>query len=216
MRTGGFVTNSAIRRAGTEVKYSDTSGSAISGVNTAATGLLLNGIAQGTGVDQHVGRKVGMKSLLFRFVVNADAATYAKYGTIASATTGGALHWRVIIVYDKQANGAACQQSDILKASTGSLTGIPGMLQGMNLDNRDRFKIILEKNGTWSPYQASGPMREKFIKLKDREIIFQGTGANIADIATGSMYLFFIQDTTAAAGVNLQLSYFARLRYMDN
>lgn len=210
-RTGGFITSSSIRKAGAEVKSSDLEN--ISDLKrTGQTAILLNGLAQGTAINEHVGRKVAMKTLLLRYMVHPDVATYNTMSTGGSATKSH-LCYRVLIVYDKQANGALASQANVLAPTTNSSNA--ELVAPNNLDNRDRFKVIYDKKGRLSIADPCH-IREKFIKLKGREVTFQNTAATIADIATGSLLMYLLQDVDNAAGAQLKASWFSRLRYLDN
>lgn len=211
-RTGGFVTSSAIRRAGAEVKSIDLD-SQVSAKQSNYAGTLLNGCAQNTTVSGHIGRKINLKSLLFRYMVHLDTSTYNKMDTNASATLVH-LCYRVLIVYDKQSNGAAPTQSAILQTPTNALDW---SIIGNNLDNRDRFKVIYDKKGRLCGADPCH-IREKYIKLKGREVMFQGTGATINDISTGSLYLWVIQDQDPAGTATPQVlcTFVSRIRFLDN
>ena len=99
-------------------------------ITTAGTVTLINGIATGTDINNRVGRKVIMKSLVFN-VNNFPVAT------TANALQGIML--RHMIVYDSQPNSAGTVPAvtDILETAT--------TLSPLNLNNRDRFRVIYDK-----------------------------------------------------------------------
>lgn len=169
--------------------------------------FLLNGIATGTDISNRVGRKVCMKSLIF----NANVFNVA---TTANALQG--IMIRHMIIYDSQPNSSATVPAvtDILSAAT--------TLSPLNLNNRDRFKVIYDKrsqigsfviNGTptlaaGSPYNV---FWNKYRKL-NHDVIFSGVNATIGNIGTGAMYLLVIGDFAAVA----QHDYHIRIRFTDS
>jgi hypothetical protein len=215
----GFITNTAIRRAGVEVKTIDLSATIIGHQDWDGTGgkdcALLNGMAQGTDYTQHVGRVFNMKSLLFRASIYATHLTYdhARQADTTTSSYPNQIGWRVLVVYDKQANGVLPTQGNILNA--GSAARIK-WLQPNNLDNRDRFKVILDKKGTWDAYSNNHISFEKYIKLKGREVVTQGTTNTIGSIATGSIVLFFITSEEPSGSANkLDMDFISRIRVID-
>lgn len=135
---------------------------------------LLNGIAQGTDSNQHIGRQAQMKSFYWRW-----------QGSLA-ATTAGTGSARLLIVYDKEAEGApptiaTGAQTDILIADR--ITGIN------NLNNRDRFIVLVDEVveciGTQGP---SSFYREGYRKIDLPMVWNASTAATIAAINTGSIY----------------------------
>ena len=80
---------------------------------------VLNDVAQGTTAITRLGRKILMKSVLVQ-------------GTLTNSSGQG----RILIVYDRQANGAAPAATDVLTSNT--------IMAIQNLDNRDRFIILAD------------------------------------------------------------------------
>lgn len=197
------LTAQSIRVGGTpsgrigELKFVDTSftGAAAVGASTFSAAQLLNGLANGTSASTRVGRQVNMKSLLIRYTITLNPTTVA----------GGAV--RMLVVYDKQANAAAPVITDVLLAD--------GFLAPNNISNRDRFvtlcDVITPPIGTAGDYASSDVVYKKI----NLETMFnEGVSGTIADITSGSIYLFFAQSgqmTTAAPS----LSYRSRIRYTD-
>jgi len=92
---------------------------------TSATGnwtiTPINLIAQGTTAQQHVGRKAVMTSVLARGWLGLTAGAYPV---------------RIVLVYDKETNGAAPIATDIFQTNDS--------LAPMNLANSDRFIVVGE------------------------------------------------------------------------
>lgn len=194
MRTGGWASSS---RSG-ELKFTDvTTAIAVGGAAAATfgTGILLNGLATGTDASSRIGRKITMKSL------------YVRWSSLFVAGAGGGGAIRILVVYDKQANAAAPAITDILLANDFNSPN--------NLSNRDRFvtlaDYVTEQLSTASNLADCGV----FHKTLNLETMFNaGSAGTIADITSGSIYMFIAQSggiTTTAP----TLAYRSRIRYTD-
>lgn len=200
VRTGGFYGSSTIRGRA-ELKTIDVD-TALTAVSQAGALQLLNGIATGTDFTARIGRKIIMKSLFFRAHFFPSATVDSPTGTFV----------RLLIFYDCQSNSAAPIVGDVLT--------IGAYDSPMNLNNRDRFKVIYDKfiNMSATDYTAGAlttgdPIPKQLQKYKklNMEVVFSGIGATVASIQTGSVYALLIAsaDLTVAAD-----SYF-RIRFMD-
>ena len=197
MRTGGWANPSRMKG---ELKFKDTT--VIIACPASSTviqaGVLLNGLVPGSGADQRIGRKVVLKSILFRWTTQLSS----------SSTLGGSV--RIIIVYDKQANAVAAAPSDIFS------TAGPDFNSPNNLSNRDRF-VTLSDTIT-SPMSAQGDWAQCGVIYKriNLETMFNsGNAGTINDITTGSIYVYAAQSgSIGTAAVNLFAT--ARVRYEDN
>lgn len=198
IRTGGWY-GTYNRRGRDELKFVDVNND---GASPAAGAVaLLNGITQGTDYNQRIGRKVMIKSIFARFTIN-NAVTTAAQGDVV----------RVMIIYDSQANGVAPNITDVLQ--------IAEFDSPMNLNNRDRFKVLHDKFHTmWACVYTTGALTtgntipkfsQKYIKC-NLEQIFGGTGNTIGSIQTGSLYFLTISQNEIGA-----VSLYSRVRYTDN
>ena len=127
----------------------------------------LNDVAQGTTAITRIGRKILMKSVLVQ-------------GLLATNTGNSA---RVLIVYDRQPNGALPAATDVLTSNT--------IMAAQNLDNRDRFLILADimpydqVENISNPSANSGFGYKRYIKC-NLETIYSGNAGTIADIMSGS------------------------------
>lgn len=194
LRTGGWASPSL----GGELKFTDVNTAiAVGGAGAATfgTGILLNGLANGSDASSRIGRKVNIKSLYIRW-----SALF-----VAGAGGGGAI--RILVVYDKQANATAPAITDILLANDFNSPN--------NLSNRDRFvtlcDYVTEQLSTASNLSDTGVIQ----KTLNLETMFNaGSAGTIGDITSGSVYMFIAQSggiTTTAP----TLAYRARIRYTD-
>lgn len=168
--------------------------------------ILLNGLSQGTDATTRIGRKVLMKSLLVRVTVSM---TTLAAGTQPAGAIGGQV--RFLCIYDSQSNGAAPIASDILSQVTTDTVVSP-----MNLNNRERFKILFDKYVTIDP-QGPQSATLKCYKKFNLPIIFNGGNAGtIADIQTGSIYILAAATCQATAAFNCETNGYSRIRFLDD
>lgn len=176
--------------------------------DASTTGLvtLLNGVPVGDDFTDRTGRKILMKSLSIKSFVSPQGAT--SVDQLA----------RILIVYDKQTNGATPAIGDILRISAPGTFGT----DHKNLNNRDRFVILCDQtfeigysDTTATVAVAHSPTIQKFnkyIKL-DLPVTFGNTTAGIASITTGG--LFMVTCGTAATGGASDFNLGARVMFTD-
>lgn len=137
---------------------------------------------------------------------------------------------RMLIVYDKQPNGALPNFTDIITDqinNTGGDVKVSNPRSGLNLNNRDRFEIITDRRWVLPDipatqvaghYCCTADMLhfEIYSKLKDREVHYKADSSPgvIGDVATGSLLLVTLGDLTAGSeGWDAYIN--CRLRYSD-
>lgn len=187
--------------------------------STANPITVLNLISPGSSMFNRIGRKVSMKSIHIQGFFNWNFLD-----------NPGGQFARIMVVYDKQTNGAVPNITDILQDqcnNTGGDAPINVATSGVNLNNRDRFEVITDRrfylpgfqnaNGLFLPTATADDMHvEVYSKLKGREVHFKADSVPcvIGDIATGSLLLL----TFGATALNLAVWTFTgsiRLRYSD-
>lgn len=203
LRTGGFY-GVYTRRGRDELKVIDTV-VATANLTLTAGFALINGVTQGTDFDARIGRRTVMKSIFIRFTLYPNVANSAPIGDFA----------RIIVLYDCQTNGAAPAAGDVLKTAA-------DYLSPLNLNNRDRFKILHDKIVPMNPnvytagaLTAGDPMNKswKLFKKINMETIFGGTAQTVGSIQTGSVYIMYM---SAGATSYSTLAYNARVRFIDS
>lgn len=190
--------------ATTELKEADSTNTGLITFNqTTANKLLLFNLNQGNTAATRVGRRIVIENLSWIFTISL------------APTTTGSSSIRMLIVYDKQTNGAAPATVDVVFAD--------GIQYPMNLNNGRRFKIIADE--VYDGISDKGP--GSFIKKGFRDFTAKGTkkglevefkdssGNGIADIITGSIYAFFWQDGGLLVASPL-CNFFTRMRYADS
>jgi len=188
-RTGGFRGQTApFRRAIAERKVIDVDANDYT-CSTAGSITLLNGVAVGSDYTDRVGRKIRLKSLYIRGMVGRDS--------ILDNFQQGPCLARLLIVSDSQTNGAAPLLTDILKEATST--------SQLNLNNRDRFKVLIDKQyvvapivtSTTNQYATSGsPTNYSIKKYKklNHEVLFNGTSSTVGSISTGAIWMVWVGD----------------------
>lgn len=197
VRLGGRLPMNRTRGSLTELKNID-----VNPINFPAFGAttgqltLLNGCIQGSGATNRIGRRITMRSIQLRGRIQV------------AATTTGASPVRLIIFYDRQANGTAPTATDLLNADTIS--------DFNNLSNNRRFVIVAEQ--IRSCIGTAGPQSIYFNMYKRIKLITEfntGNAGTVGDIQTGSLYCL----AYASAGIqvaSLACNVQTRVRFTDN
>lgn len=181
-----------------EWKSVDTTISAMD-VNTTGSLQLLNGMQQGAGIGNRVGAQILMRSIQFQGFSEAKI------------TTGTEHQERVLIVYDRQANGAAPTFAQVLSATNAYAP--------RNLENRKRFKILYDRtftvgNRTVASHADFGTVHRFYRKLRHPVEFNSGNAGTIADISSGSIYLLAYGSNAAGVTAGL-LNGVVRIRFSD-
>lgn len=187
-------------------------------VNTTGSFTCLHIPQLGTDYTNRVGRKTVAKSLYVRGFMYGEAALGAAPATVAV----GAQQGRMIIFVDSQPTPAtALVPTDLLVSAHPT--------SQLNLDNRDRFRILKDKCFSFDPYMysttatqslASGSRQiyniKCYLKL-NLETVFNGTnGGTIADITSGALYMFFVGSQAAGTNADADARVSTRVRFIDN
>lgn len=200
LRTGGFYGLWNGRRAD-ELKTIDSTAT----TNIATTGLVntISGVAAGTDYNNRIGRKIMMRSLLIRMTLEPIATTSAPTGDVV----------RVIVFYDTQTNGVLPTIAQLLQNSQFD--------DPLNLDNRDRFRIIMDKFIGMNPVTytagaltAGAPVVKTLTKYRKFKLegIFSGVTSTVGSIATGGIFIAYISKN----GTLTNITWDARVRFIDN
>lgn len=171
-------------------------------VGTGPVANLLNGVQVGAAFTNRIGSRMEMKSIHMR-------------GTITSTVTDVQNILRALLIYDRQPNGAAPVYTDVFQSRDQSGTAATTAISEINLDQRDRYVVV--RDFQWSspavsnaagvltngPEYAPGDNDwnlNEFIPLTGLTTHFKSSSAptTIADINTGSLYMFFVTSGTSA------------------
>jgi len=227
MRSGGWLLNTRRRTTNTELKWIDAPVNSTHRMNYGndlnECRVFLNGIAQGTGASDRIGLKLTMKSIYLRLrpFLNIDQ-------NIGNGIVGET--FRVIIVYDRQSNGAAPVVADVINVDTTPGYGV--LNAAMNLYNKDRFQIIHDKMHkiqlgceptATTPVITNGmftaTIRQNFGHIEifeklNHSVQYNSATGLIADVRTGGLFCFLLADYPKAESPVCFTANF-RLRYID-
>lgn len=204
-RTAGYYGRFRGRRTGGgfggELKFLDT-GSSTLFTTAGAVNPNFVVIPQGVGESERIGRKVTIKSIYLKGVIVHNPVT----------VNSAANTCRIMIIQDKQANGAVFAVTDVLETAS--------YLAHRKLENINRFKILKDTtfsiNSNSSDGSAPGEAQRPFTYYTRCNIpIEYDTTASTGAIATqrsNSIALLMIADT----GTVTTFSYNCRVRYSDN
>jgi len=158
----------------------------------------LNTCVTGDDFTNRDGRKITMKSLKLQACVSS----------FPGATECGQV--RMVVVYDKQTNGAAPSGSDVFASNDA--------LDFNNLNNRERFVTLLS---CIVPYQnassnGSSVIVEKYVKLNLPTIYNATNGGTVADIVSGGLFLLTAARSVPSGGTLPSIVWKARVRFLDD
>lgn len=157
--------------------------------NAFSVATLLNGVAQGTNTNERIGRKATFKSLVYRIQYSAADGSGASLQPL-----------RVLVVYDRQPNGALALNTDVIGVAT--FVGLTA------LANSDRFVIISDQI---HQSDFSTPTTGKAFRKMSLETVYGLTTAVIGAVNSGAILVFFAQAGSAQITFNAHF----RLRYID-
>jgi len=201
-RTGGFYgVGERPRGSGPELKAIDVQVAA-GAMTTGATVVCLNGCQVGADIGNRIGRKLTMKSLMLRLNFSPIATTDSPVGCTA----------RCMVVYDAQSNAATITGAMLLRSDA--------FLEPNNLENRDRFTVLMDKfitlpaaNYTASEVLGGSPtprLVKKYLRI-NRDTVYNTTnGGTFADITSGGLWFVVLASNTTQT---IQLN--SRLRFVD-
>lgn len=177
----------------TELKNVDTFGTYSCPLTSSfGSGVLLNGIAQGTNTSERIGRNVRFRNLSIRMKTVANTTNYGQV--------------RYAVVYDRQSNGTTPIASDIWNQGD--------FLSHARLANAERFVMVVDEICD-SQQSTNTPISSKrYVKLA-LDTMYGSIGNTAAAINTGSFWLFMANNADSTIGVASTANYEARLRYTD-
>lgn len=145
----------------------------------------------GASNSQRLGQKIMVKSIHVDVGVQIPTASLATVGTYPDNSDG----IRVVVVRDKQSNGADFSWSDVFQSS-GSANA-PYMTR--NLGNIDRFDVLADFRGMFSSASTNGLRFTRYIKCNLPVHYNGGNAGTVADIATGNIAILAADENTGGA-----------------
>ncbi len=177
-----------------ERKFKDTK-ITTTGISTGGRVDSLVLLSQGDGGSTRDGEQVKFVSILLKYIL--------KIGASASAT-----FFRVILVHDKQANGTKASITDYLE----DISASDAIISPNNLSNKFRFRTLYDRVHSMSG-TGNQTIHAKVYKTIDTKVRYSGNAGDETDLSSSNILIMLVSDE----GVNVpQISYFARLRFVDN
>jgi len=202
-----------------ELKSVDTANATYT-LNTTGQFTVLNVPVNGAAFYNRIGNEIEMKSLHLIGNITATANAGSAPGEYA----------RIMVVYDRQPNGAAPSTADLLTSYASAGTTTSTVFDHLNPNNKERFLVLMDDRlafadslkATAANAATQGAVDfsknevniNRFIKLRGLTTRYKASTGAIGDISIGSLLLFTfgsIAAGTEAYGVNLS----ARLRFTD-
>jgi len=210
-RMGGVYGRFRGRRStDTEMKLYDKtlSNTLINATGIVPFGGTLNDIAQGDTESQRIGRKVVVKSIHLHLRLALAPTT---------SNTATADNIRIMVVLDKQANGTAFINTDVLTVNAGSA---PDFYSFNNIANKSRFRVLSDKKYQLSADAAftstsvlNSCMADQHIKCNiPIEYDHSATTGAISTIRSNNIAILAISEQ----GLGTFMQGTARIRYTDN
>lgn len=193
------LANSRSRSRGPELKFVDVAGS----VGTTGIGYwseldFLNPIDTGSSASQRIGRKVQLRSILFRWNGSSIGANVA---------------YRILIVYDREPNGVLPTLLDVIEGDNYN--------SPMNLSNGNRFIVLADEMHGNEGYSSGGgagsPQYYRTGKIYKKINLQAGYNAlsnlTISSITQGAVFVMCSVPLNASTGQGI--GYWSRIRYTD-
>lgn len=167
-------------------------------------------IAQGTGESERVGRRIILTKILLRYTFSLKSIQNQGPG----ATSGGDTV-RIVVYWDKQANGATATGAQLF-VDTDELNTY------RNMANNRRFKILMDRFVSLNPQSISENTDNLFSAQRNIAhgqwfkscripIEFSSTTGAMAEIASNNIGIMAIAEQNQRS----ELKYYFRCRYKD-
>lgn len=180
-----------------ELKEVVTSGTGAAFSGTVLNFYLINGLAQGVGGGQRIGRDTRNEFIDLRYMVNTNA-------NVPEVC-------RVMIIYDKLSRGSAPVTADVLNNTSANFLHIANY----NADNYGvRFKILYDSLVDQLPPTTTAiAARSRTARIKSalKTHYYDTATAGIAGIDAGALYFCYASYTTASSTITFDIS----VKYRD-
>lgn len=176
-----------------EKKFIDTSGSANQSSTVLITPLSLAG--QGDTASSREGSKISMSSIQMKYTWKMSEG--------ATSTRA-----RIMLIQDKQVNGASFSANDLLESSALGTA----IISPLNLDGAFRFRVLYNKVHTLSGEGSKVQYKEMFKKI-NINARYSGSGGTISQVLSSGLFLLAVTDETSQTP---NLSFFVRIRFNDS
>lgn len=187
--------------------------------NSTGSAFLMNSLAEGTDIDQRIGKQVTMTSLQLRWTTITPVTP--------TGVTGVGTTYRFIVFWDKQANSAAPPFTSPAGITDGLLDN--SLITDLTLSPfyhpcQKRFKVLMDRRWCDNPHCLAGGLsttpipiqhtQTHFIKL-GRTVLFNDITANIGAITSNSLYILFFSNQGGAGAALPVMTFSSRVYYKD-
>ncbi len=194
-----MLAKKALRMINAEYKLIDTSSIALSVPDGGGTVVQLTNIAQGTTNITRVGNGLKIASIYTKVMLH-----------IAAAASSSQV--RIMLVHDRQTNGALFATTDLLE----SVTNIRGLISPRNIDHIRRFTVLFDKMYILNQNIASAISTTRYTKVYKKVDIharYDGNAGDITDLSQSSLGLLLISnEATNVPTADVDV----RIRFLDN
>jgi len=153
------------------------------------TAPLINGISQGVGNSQRIGRQILMKSLELTISCQFSGASLTNNMTAP----------RLVVFYDRQAAVSSPAITSVFNTNH--------FQSYKNLSSKDRFIILIdayiEPIGGVDTLQRT----QTFYRKLNLPVIFNGTGSSASDITTGTIQYYYGSSDISTCFVTSRIQY---------
>lgn len=189
-----------------EVKYLDYSNGPTT-LSDSGSAVLMNGCIQGLdSLNDRVGRKILAKKITVRYTMGVPTASL----TTGTGYQNNGDTVRVIVAFDKQANGAAM--------TLGSLMNISGTfnapLGNRSISTIDRYIVLADKVHQLSVGGPNTVTGELVIPCSLETIFTTTNNGDITDIISGSIYCILL-DANATGNLPGAWAMSSRIEFLD-
>jgi len=189
--------------AGTEMRYEGLVGGSVDIFRI----LACNAMAKGTDYNTRIGRKILIKSIYTRITISPRVA----------GTPNGNATARTLLIWDLHPKGEGQPNLTDIFQVLGAGTTTMNSTVLMNLNYRERFVVLWDKTIALG-FMGAAANGESCVHIKkykkvNLSVTYNNTGAGIANIATGALYLVSLGDSVTPnfpKGVGV-----VRIRYSD-
>lgn len=188
MHALGATANNKVIKNSADLSYVSTqlyNGTAITNVTDDTFARPTNLPATGTNFQNRLGNKIHGKYLWLRGAVNFAGA-------------GKASQCRLVVVYDKNSNGALPNFNDIMLDTDAAGSTASDIYAKRNRNTVDRYITLMDKTFSITDDYTPKPYVEEYIKLHGLQTTFSGSTSAITSVSTGAILVYAI--STRAAG----------------
>lgn len=226
--TSGMLGKSIVEIRGVDIPKATYNFNTFNDDNSAGW-TLMNAIQQGDAFYQRDGNKINMRNIHLRGYLHPRVTSPT--GEDEYVSSPGKI--RMIIVYDRQPTGAVPTNGDLLRSHDQSGSASTSDCSEINLNNRDRWAILRDKEWFIPSFTYKTSTREftgahalgyvgmedpycvnEFIKLKDLGVTYKGnaTPMTVAHVSTGAVWMVLLK-----SGTNVHMAFEGgwRIRYSD-